>query len=242
MDSIYPALSGALAQEKWLEVVTNNLANANTGGFKKDRAVFAAVDPNVGVGAPSFGRLDRVVPDLAPGPLRVTGEPLDAALEGPAMFAVQTPDGVRYTRDGRFTLDPQGQLVTAGGFPVLGSGGPITLPAGSVTIDGDGRIAVKGTQVGATPIEVDTVALAQIADPNSLQKVGGGLFAAPAAAPPAAGAVRVRQGMLEGSNVEPVEEMVAMIQILRAYEASQKLIQTADEVAARAAQEIGRIA
>lgn len=250
MDSIYPVLSGALAQEKRLEVITNNLANVNTAGFKRDQPLFEGVELSPGLSAgvsgsmlpsPTFEMLHRVSTDFTPGVVRTTGEPLDVAIEGEGFFSVQTPQGVRYTRGGSFTIDAQGQITTYDGFPVLGTGGPITLPPGIIQIDAEGRISVKGTEAGAQPTEIDLLPIVRFSDPSQLRKVGQTLFEAVGggAAPFPEG--RMRQGALEGANVNPVEEMVAMITVMRLYESAQKAIQTADEIAAKAANEVGRL-
>ncbi len=255
MDSIYPVLSGALAQEKKLEVITNNLANVGTTGFKKDIAVFEGLTPHV-MNAPgteiqplgtlfgadaTFGHLQQISTDFSSGPIQVTGEPLDLAIHGEGFFAVQAPDGVRYTRNGHFTLDAGGQLVTMGGHPVLGSAGPINLPPGVVTIDAVGNISVKGGEAGATVVEIDVLPVFTVSNPQDLRKTGQGLFevVGGSAVPFLEG--RVQQGAIEGSNVNPVEEMVAMIEVMRLYEAAQKAMQTADEITAKASNEIGVI-
>lgn len=249
MAGIYEVLSGALTQEKRLEVITNNLANVNTVGFKKDRPLFEEIHPLGADPAPSgsgvspvpvYAALRDIIPDLSAGPIRTTGEPLDVAVEGEGFFSIQTPQGVRYTRGGSFTLDAQGQLVTQSGFPVLGTGGPITLPPGSVNIDSDGKISVKGTEVGAQATEVDTLPIVQFPESVRLKKVGETLFEANGAGAPSIEG-RLLQGALEGSNVNPVEEMISMIQVSRLYESAQKAIQTADEVASKAANDVGRL-
>lgn len=255
MNSIYPVLSGALAQEKRLELITNNLANVSTSGFKKDIAVFEGVTPLLIDAAgteiqamtrllgsdATFGLLKEVRTDFSSGAIQVTGEPLDLAVQGEGFFAVQSPQGVRYTRNGHFTLDVDGQLVTTSGFPVLGSGGPISLPPGVVSIDSNGNISVRGFEAGATVTEVDVLPVYTVSNPSDLRKVGGSLFAlvSGTAVPSLTG--RVQQGALEGSNVNAVEEMVAMIEVMRLYEAAQKMIQTADDIAGKAANEIGRM-
>jgi len=252
MEAIYPVLSGALAQEKRLEVITNNLSNVGTNGYKKDVAVFEALTPEDGQAtgaadsnatfAPAYGHFSRTILDLSSGVIRTTGQPLDVAIEGPGFFAVQSPQGIRYTRNGHFSLDTDGQLVTSSGLPVLGSGGPITFPAGSVAIGPDGRISVVGGEAGPTPIEIDLLPVYTFAKPDQLQKIGGSLFSAKsnAAVPSTEGVLR--QGALEGSNVNPVEEMVAMIEVMRLYESAQKAIQTADQIAGKVSNEIGQVA
>lgn len=252
MEAIYPVLSGALAQEKRLELITNNLSNVGTSGYKKDVPVFEGLIPEntnnaeqVGgnvTSSPAFGHFSRTTTDLSAGAVRTTGQPLDIAIEGEGFFSVQTPEGIRYTRNGHFTLDTNGQLATSGGFPVLGSGGPITLPAGAVSIDSDGRISVSGGEAGATPIEIDLLPVYQFSKPEQLKKIGGTLFEAinGDAIPSTEG--KLRQGALEGSNVDPVEEMVAMIEVMRLYESAQKAIQTADQIAGKVSNEIGQVA
>ena len=136
---IYIAAAGALACEKQLQIISNNLANANTVGFKMDQGYFAQVDPNdptlsIGGIAPNtesqaylFWSNFNVYTDHSNGPLKKTGNEFDLALQGDGFFCVQTPDGVQYTRQGDFTLNGDGVLVTRGGWPVLGEGGEITV-------------------------------------------------------------------------------------------------------------------
>ncbi|MFQ5596608.1 MAG: flagellar basal-body rod protein FlgF [Nitrospiria bacterium] len=250
MESVYPVLSGALAQEKRMEVIANNLANAATSGFKKDVPVFegvmASVDPlRVSAEGPidpvaAFGILKQVVTDLSPGVIRTTSAALDVAIEGKGFFSVQTPEGLRYTRNGHFTINSEGFLAL-GDFPVLGSGGPITLPPGDIIIQADGRISVKGVEAGAEPVEIDLLPIYRFSSPGDLKKVGKNFFEAvnETAVPSLDG--QLRQGALEGSNVNPVEEMVAMIEVMRLYEASQKAIQTADEIQGKVSNEIAAV-
>lgn len=253
MDGIYPVLSGALAQEKRLEVITNNLANINTSGFKKDIALFegmAVGRETTAVRAPLFshasavfGALDQIITDFSAGPIRMTGEPLDVAIAGEGFFAIQTPVGIRYTRNGHFTLNSEREIVTQGGFQVLGSGGPISLPTGTIMIDSEGRISVKESEtIGGAPVEVDLLPIFRFANSDALKKVGATLFNARGAEATPSTEGRIRQGALEGSNVNSVEEMVAMITVTRRYEAAQKAMQTADEIAGKAVNEVGRVA
>ena len=244
MDSVYPAVSGAVALEKRLEIVSNNVANVGTTGFKKSFPLYNGLnDPQVGLQGSSvaFEAFDRIVTDFTPGPVRDTGRPLDLAIEGEGFFAVQTPDGVRYTRNGQFSMDEQGRLITAGGFPVLGAGGPITIPEGRLMIDTDGRISVQGTEVNAQPIEVDTLPVMVVDGQDSLVPVGDSLYRTINGAGARQTEGRMLQGALEGSNVNAPEEMVAMIQVLRLYEAIQKSILTADEAAAKTATDVGKV-
>lgn len=247
MELAYPVLSGAVAQQAKMELITNNLANVGTTGFKKDIAVFTGITaPQVGEVDPitdpaTFGSLSHTITDFSPGAIKVTGEPLDIAIEGEGFFAISTPQGTRYTRNGNFTLNTEG-LLSLGTFPVEGSGGPISLPAGQVMIDPAGKILVKGVEAGAEQIEIDTIPIYTFSKPDDLKKIGGNLFEVVGGGAIPAIESRVLQGALEGSNVNPVEEMVAMVAVMRLYEASQKAIQTADEIAGKAANDLGRLA
>ncbi len=254
MDVIYPVLSGALAQEKRLEVITNNLANINTNGFKKDIALFEGIlgmeqetttSRNLQLPQASvmFSNINQILTDFSPGPIRQTGEPLDLAIAGEGFLAVQTPAGIRYTRNGHLTLNAEREIVTQGGFQILGSGGPISLPTGTIMIDAEGRISVRESEtVGGTPVEIDLLPIFRFANTDALTKVGATLFDAGGAEATPSTEGLIQQGALEGSNVNSVEEMVAMIAVTRRYEAAQKAMQTADEIAGKAANEVGRVA
>ncbi len=243
MDALYPVLSGALTQEKNLEVITNNLSNLNSTGFKKDLSLLSALDPlgsdqpNQTGGKdpfPSFGFLDGISTDFSPGVIKQTGAPLDVVVDGQNFLSVQTPAGIRYTRNGSFNLNSEGQIVTQSGYPVLGTSGPITLPPGKINIDGEGRVSVDG-------VEIDTLQVVQFPDLKSLKKTEGTMFDASGVTPVPSTDKRVQQGFLEGSNVNPVEEMVAMIRVMRLYEASQKVIQSSDEMASKASNDLGKV-
>jgi flagellar basal-body rod protein FlgG len=245
--AIYAAASGAQAQRLRLEVLANNLANLSTPGFKEDQPVFRvdedappATDAN---GAPlDLGTGIRLVPlipvatrtDFRAGPLQPTGNALDVAIQGDGFFSVQTPAGIRYTRNGSFTLGPEGLLTTADGHPVLGDGGEITVEGGAVVIDANGGVHVDGQEVGRLRVVT-------FDDPGRLRKEGASLFAAEDAA---AGPVDrelpdLRQGFLEMSNVEAVKSMTEMIEVLRGYEAYQKIMRTLDESAGQVISGVG---
>ena len=250
---LYAAVSGSLAQEQRLAILTNNLANTNTAGFKADRPVFQVEAlPNV-VGplaaseaAPAAmtslsrfqGRdsaqtqLSAVHTDFTQGDLRTTGNPLDVALEGRGFFAVQSAAGVAYTRQGTFSLNPEGVVVTAHGLPVLGDKGPLRLPQGKIEIDATGQVRAGGTVV-------DRLRVVDFPQPYALQKQGDNLFRSvvPGAPETTANAV-VRQGVIETANVEPVRLLVAVIETSRAYEAYQKVIQAFNDTAGRAVNDI----
>jgi len=256
---LYPSVSAKLVMSKRMEVIANNLANADTDGFKKDFPVFGSVtspfskissmgQSEDGTGGtsvipiPTFAMLSELTINFKQGSIKTTDAPLDMAIEGKGFFQVQAPSGIRYTRNGSFTLSNEGVLVNKHGLPVLGIGGPITLPNGIVNVDDTGRISVKEGKSG-TPTEIDTLALVDIADPSLLQKTGDDLFVLMEgeATPIIEGDGRVRQGALEGSNVDPVQEMVAMIFAIRQYEAAQKAIQTAEEIDVNKVNKVGKL-
>ncbi|MEW5774389.1 MAG: flagellar basal-body rod protein FlgF [Thermodesulfobacteriota bacterium] len=249
--SMYSALFGALTQEHRLNVIANNLANVNTTGYKQDRMAFKDVfvrfahdairEPILNIrDKPLFpephylakNRIALAQTDFSQGSLKQTGNALDVAIVGEGFFKVQAADGEQYyTRDGSFQLSAEGLLVNGNGDQVLGQGGPVALPPGSmVVIDGRGAILVDGAQV-------DILQVVNVDNPNGLEKVGNNHFRpkAPGAAneAPAAEAV-VEQGFLEAPNVEVVTEMVNMIEVQRGFEAYSKLIQTTQDIDTKA--------
>lgn len=251
---MYIAAAGALACEKRLQIISNNLANANTVGFKMDQGYFKQIDPNdpalqnVGNADPQsqadlFWTNFSVYTDHRSGPLKQTGNDFDLALEGDGFFCVQTPDGVQYTRKGDFTLNAEGVLVTPNGWPVLGEGGEITVTSNEnpnryakFAVDEQGNVSVDARQV-------DTLRIVKFAEPGRLTKSGDTLFKAPAAgaAEVRAENFRVSQGFIELSNVDAVKMMTEMIEVLRGYESYQKVIQAADDANSKAINEIGTI-
>ncbi|SDE99423.1 flagellar basal-body rod protein FlgF [Sporolituus thermophilus] len=243
---IYTAASGMLAEAVRTDVTANNLANANTAGYKKDVALshdFAGIlisRINDGPGAPVIGTLglgavvDNVATIHTTGMMRPTGNALDLAIDGPGFFVVVTPAGPRYTRNGAFTKNAGGELVTQAGYRVMGQAGPVWLGDGAkVAIDADGRIFVD-------EVEVDRLQVVDFPDRRALVKEGDSLFAAPGAAPQA-GTGQVRQGMLELANVNVVAEMVTLIAGYRAYEINAKLVQTHDQLLDKAVNDVARV-
>ncbi|BAS28909.1 flagellar basal-body rod protein FlgF [Limnochorda pilosa] len=171
------------------------------------------------------------------GPLHATGNPLDLALEGPGFFAVETPAGVRYTRAGGFRLDAEGYLADPAGNRVLGVDGPVAVGrGGAVTVTDEGTVFVDGQPAGQ-------LVLVDFADPNAeLRKQGANLYGPrPGAVPQPAPGARVAQGMLEGSAVNVVEGMVRLIELQRAYDASQRVVRSYDETLGQAVNELARI-
>jgi flagellar basal-body rod protein FlgF len=222
---LYIAASGMLAEQIRQDQIANDLANASTPGYKADRTsqntfgalLLANSATGATVGTQSTAvQVGRIVTNFAPAAARETGEPLDFAISGEGFFAVQTPQGVRYTRNGQFTLDIQNRLVTAQGDPVLDARGrPITSTDGVV----DPRL----------------VGVVNLTNPR---KEGNSLVAGTAAGA-AAGAVRA--GALEGSGADAARSMVDMIASMRAFEAGQKVIQKIDDTLGKAATQVGSV-
>ncbi|QEM69867.1 flagellar basal-body rod protein FlgF [Geobacter sp. FeAm09] len=241
---MYSALSGNIAAMKRMDTISNNLANVNTPGFKKDKMTFEGLVtsattppayPQARTADPIMQK-ETVYIDYASGPVSQTGNTLDVALDGDGFFAVSTPSGTAYTRQGNFRLTANGTLVTTDGYPVLGQGGEITIKGSKVDINAKGEITVDGTAAGA-------LNLVDFPKPYKLTKAGSALFVpadAQAAAPQPAKA-EIRQGHLEGSNVDTVGEMVQMIENNRYFEACQRVILSYDNMATKAANDLGRL-
>lgn len=238
--AVYVALSRQMGLRRQLDVIANNIANANTTAFKGEEVLFAQYLPP---GRPS-GEAHRIsyaqdigtVLDLDEGAFAATERPLDIAISGPGYLVVQTPAGERYTRNGHLKLDDQGQLVVGDSHVVLDeSGRPILLDPqdGAPVIAGDGTVSTRQGVIGK-------LALVRFADPGALRLSGGGLFEADQPPQPAPMA-RVMQGMLEGANVEPVVEMTRMIDVLRAYQTNARMMETANDLMSRAIERLGHV-
>jgi flagellar basal-body rod protein FlgG len=208
-------MDGSMAQQSRFETISNNLANISTNGFKKDILSFDK----------ALAQNNQSSIDFSPGPIVHTGNDLDIAIDGSGFFKIQTTDGVRFTRDGAFTLDSQRRLTTRNGDAVLGLNGPITISGKSFTINRSGQIVDENGSLG-------TLAVVDFKDPGLLRKEGASQYAydgkqtdiLPAENP------NVQQSYLEKSNVNPSEEMIKMIEAYRNFEAVQKAIQSMDEV------------
>jgi flagellar basal-body rod protein FlgF len=223
---LYIAASGMLAEQIRQDQIANDLANASTPGYKADRTsqrtfgdlLLANSVTGAEVGPQSTAvQVDKVVTDFSPKPARDTGEPLDFAIVGEGFFAVQTAQGTRYTRNGQFSLDPQGRLVTAQGDPVLDAGGQAITSA-------DGTVDPR------------RVGVFNVTNPR---KEGDSLLTGTAAG---AATGTVRSGALESSGADPARSMVDMISSMRAFEAGQKVIQTIDETLGKAVSQVGSVA
>jgi len=214
-NSIYVTLSRQLALFRDMDVTSNNIANANTTGYGSEHIMFnsyVAKDINNGKANPmSFAHDVSTYRNTETGPLKATGNDLDVAIQGKGYFTVQTPLGTRYTRAGNFQLDSDGTLSTAEGYAVLDSAGQhIVIPpdATTVKIGEGGNIKVNGDDAGS-------IAIVQFDHPQLLEPLTGKLFKSAVPGQPAQD-VRVAQGMLEGSNVEPVSELTHMMTLTHA--------------------------
>ena len=225
---IYLSMSGAKATLQRQDVLSNNLANASTNGFRAEMAAFRAV-PIRGDGASTraYALESTIGHDTRPGPVQSTGRPLDVAVQGKSWLAVQALDGAEaYTRAGSLQVNAEGQLVTPSGLPVLGDGGPITVGVNAaVEIAGDGSITT--TTGNGRPQQVGRLKL--VTPEGNLNRGTDGLFRAPEGDAPVDPSARVQSGALEGSNVSPVETMVAMIAAARQFEQQMKMLQGAEQ-------------
>jgi flagellar basal-body rod protein FlgG len=208
--------------------IANDLANASTAGYKPDRSAQASygdvalanTQTGQDVGSLGFGTaISQIKTDLSGGPLKETDQPYDLGLSGDGFFAVQTPQGTRYTRDGQLQVDAQGALVTATGYPVLDDKGKaIKIPAGqAVTVGPDGTITAAGKSVAR-------IAVVSLTNPA---KQGDNLYTGTPGTMPTG--TEVKQGFLEGSGADPARSMVDMIVSMRAYEATQRVIHAIDD-------------
>jgi len=242
---IYKAAAGALLQQMRLDMLTNNLANVNTTGYKADVPVFRipGSDKTIETGAALIpGGLNPYAPPMeaythfASGPLVRTGNALDAAIEGKGFFEIQSPQGRLFTRKGNFTVNAQGVLATSEGWPVMGRGGEISIDGSRVEINDNGDVYVDG-------VMVDTLQLVDFSDPQRLRKTGGTFFAHSGAARGQVmeeGSTRVIQGFVESSNVDAIRTMTDLIETMRVFESYQRIIRSADEATSKTVNEVGR--
>jgi flagellar basal-body rod protein FlgG len=241
---IFNTAASMVPRERKQEVIANNLANAETVGFKKDSVFLRMFRDSAPKDAASSGNrqapswevrmIDKVYTSFIPGSLDRTGRDLDVALQGDGFFVVQTPDGEAYTRNGAFTLAADGTLVNSDNMPVMTTSGAVSLQGGQVAIGVDGQISVDSAVVA-------NLRVVDFDDPNQLLKLGDGLFVAGQGVQPIALTnPEVRQGYLERSNVDVLREMVDMIETYRGFEMGQKMIQIQDESLGKAVNELGK--
>jgi flagellar basal-body rod protein FlgF len=253
---LYTAWTGMANEQKRLDIISNNIANAATVGYKQDSVTNQSFDNlltlkikdasekyvDKNIGTMSLGvKLGEVYTDYEQGSLKETGNTYDLALEGKGFFNISTTDSsgnevIKYTRDGSFTLASDGKLVDSDGNSVVGESGEITIPseASDVRIDQDGSIYADGQYI-------DKVKITDFEDYNYLKKQGDSMYITVDGANEAVSTATLQQGYTEQSNVNSVSEMVDMIAVTRAYEANQKAIQTIDGTLDRAANSVGKL-
>ncbi|MFP4562862.1 MAG: flagellar basal-body rod protein FlgF [Spirochaetia bacterium] len=278
---LYTGASGMVAQMHRMDVLSNNLANVDLNGYKRDTSVhkafpellvrrmnddgvykfpFGSADMAPVVGKIGTGvEMNEAYTVFSQGALKETENSFDLALEGEGFFTVLTPEGERYTRNGSFTLGREGLLVTKEGYPVLGAEGPIQIKENNFVVDEKGKVYVNSTFADDPQrlvaleenewenIElVDSLKIVDFDRSRFIKKQGGSLWretvdSGPATVIPEVERPNVRQGFLEGSNVNPVTEMVRMIEVNRAYEANQKVVQSQDSLTGKLINEAVRV-
>ena len=235
-NSAYIALSRQSSLRSELNIVANNIANANTTGFKREGMVFQEYlnKPAHDKQQFSFVQGAGLARDLSDGALHTTGNSFDLGLSGEGYFVVETPQGQRFTRNGRFQMNAEGNLTTAQGYQVLSGGAPINIPQdqGRLNVSKDGTISTDEGEIG----KVDVV---KFDDPRELKKAAGGLYLT-TQPPQAAENYTIQQGMLEDSNVEPILEMTRMMTLNREYSSIQKFTQAEDQRIKKAIQRLGQ--
>ncbi len=245
-DGIYSALSGALAQQRALDTAANNVANANTTGFRANRLMFGEVLARASANpAPDVLRYTEVTESRTitdPGFIKQTGNTFDLALQGDGFFVIQTPAGERYTRAGSFVADENGELRTPEGLPVVADGGAFSIPnnASEIVIDPTGSVQVTTPGNGGQADTIGKLKIVRFADPSVLMKEGATLFASTGQPAIADEETTVLQGFLEGANVNAVAGMNELINVSRSFEAFQKVIQTFRQLDEQTAREVGR--
>ncbi|CDE53197.1 putative uncharacterized protein [Roseburia sp. CAG:303] len=253
---LYTAYTGMINQQKRLDTVTNNLANASTTGFKREGLTSKSFDQmltvklndlsvpylNEGIGKMSLGvKIGENYTDYSQGSLKETGNTYDLALAGNGFFTISYTDkkgntSEKYTRDGEFTMDSEGYLRTLEGDYVQGEGGAIMIPVetSEVSIRDNGDIYADGEYV-------DSLRIVDFEDYNNIEKFGENLYNVVDGATETESTAAVKQGYLEMSNINVVKEMVEMITISRAYESNQKLIQTEDDMLDKSVNQVGKV-
>ncbi|HVJ49569.1 flagellar hook-basal body protein [Desulfitobacterium sp.] len=248
---LYTGAAGMLASQTQSDIIADNVANVRTPGYKEEDGIVKAFPDmliertaltngraeNTLIGSMGTGVVvDRVARMNVQGALQTTDLPTDLAVTSPGFFAVQTPDGERYSRNGHFQISANGTLQTADGLSVLGENGPIGTLSKTFTVSADGTVSDQGrvidrlklVQIPQETLVREGQSLYSSAQPGQIQNVG-------------LGTIQIRQGAVEGSNVDIPGQMTKMITVMRAYEANQKVIQTLDTTLDKAVNEVGKV-
>ncbi len=246
--AIYKSASALVALDRWQQAISQNISAASVPGFQRNEQAFVSKPADL----ERFGADSRTVKEargvmptsvsqisFQPGEIRSTGNETDFAIQGSGYFKVQAAGGqTGYTRDGEFHLNAERTLVNKSGFPVLGDGGPITFKpeGGALSVSSDGSIVQGETAVGKLPIY-------EFKETDKLRRMGDGLLAPedPKVQPQAVEKPQITSGVLEMSNVQPLQEMVNLITVSRAYEANQRVIQAEDDVLGKSIQSLGTL-
>lgn len=253
---LFTSWTGMANEQKRLDIISNNLANSATVGYKKDSVTNQSFDDFLTIkvkdaselyndrpiGTMNLGvKLGEVYTDFKQGSLRETGNTFDLAIEGSGFFNISTRDAdgnqvIRYTRNGVFTMDQNGRLIDSDGNSLMGESGEITIPtdASNIAIDLDGSIYADG-------VYIDRIITTDFEDYSYLVKQDDRMYTAQDGATTLNGTGAIRQGFTEQSNVNVISEMVEMIAVTRAYEANQKVIQTVDGTLDLAANSVGKV-
>ena len=266
--ALYIATAGAYSNQRKLEVIANNLANASTSGYKKNvisfKALFEPFSPITPLSPELYFNLhteqvsqrtvllDETHTDFSQGGLIETARPLDIAINGDGFFAVQTPDGVRFTRAGNFFLSQEGYLTTPKGYKLMGANGkPIRVPFGEwapedIVITKDGGVFVgvrQGEEIKS--VFIDKIAVYKIPEDITItRKVGENLFEVKDESfvlNAEEGEYEILQGFLESSNVNPITEMISLVEVQRVYEANSRVISAVDGTISTSVRDLGRV-
>ena len=244
---IYTAASGMVAESLRTDAIANNMANVDTSGYKRDITItkdFGSIlikevgdgSNSSDIGSMGYGSVvDEIATIHDAGQIRPTGNPLDLAISGKGYFAVQTPNGLRYTRNGSFYRSGQGELVTSEGYKVLGTNGPVNVTGNKITIGSDGSVKVDNVQTS----QLQLVEFAN--DRTALSKEGNSLYVSTGSQQPTRATGSVEQGSIERSNVNVIKEMVNLIAGYRAYEINGKSVQAHDSLLDKAVNEVGKV-
>lgn len=232
------AVEGANILEKKLQKVSNNVANIKTPGFKKQRMTFEEYLLPQMVDNRRNAKGEIIKTDFSQGFAQLTENTLDFMIEGEGFFVVQGTDKLMFTRAGNFTLNGEGQLVTNEGYPVLGDGQPIVIndvAGAGVWLSEDNVLYAGGEEVGRLDVVV-------FDNNQGLERLGNNMYCqTDASGDPIVGDSRIKQGYIEGSNVNPVESMIGLIDLYRQYEAQQKTLQTVDSLDNRSVNDVGKV-